>query len=144
MSAGQMPTEIEAIASNLHEVAEAHAVAVSLLPEQVAAMLNWSVSQEQAESLRQLVWGLSHKARLLQFGLERVHALAASLADEDRTLFSQTVQMVDMCRWAKGTPTNGPEPHQSTVGLANSAEEVLANMQAALRQRFSSEEFPGD
>jgi len=143
MSADKMPTEIEAVSNNLQDVAQGLACDIAAFPGDVAAICGWRLDPEETEALRQLAWKLGHKARLLEFGLERIHGLCASLADEDRTLFAKTMQLVDMCRFARATPDNGPAPEPTTTALADALEAAVADVQDALRQRFPGEEFPG-
>jgi len=143
MSAAEMPTEMEAICFNLHDVACAHSAEIASLPAQIAAIFGWTFSAEQTEAVRQLAWHLGHQARLLEFSLETLSVVLAGRAYDDRALFSKTTAVVDMCRFARAVPDVGPPPNPSTTALADAVEDAIADMQGDLRLRFPGEEHPG-
>jgi hypothetical protein len=143
MSAAAMPTKIEAVTSNLSDVAQRHAVLIASVPDQIEAITGWAFTPEQFEAVKQLAWRLGHEARLLQVGLDLVSEWASTTAEDDRTLFAKTSSVVDMCRFGRAIPSAGPVPHPSTTALADVVEDAMADMQEALRARFPGETIPG-
>ena len=144
MSVINMPTELEAFAATLQDVAQDNLAAVSVLPAHIGAITGWTLNQEQTAQVDDLMRGLSLQARQLQFLAARINELAQAITKDDRTLFTMTAQAVDACRFARAVPDVGPAPHPGTTALADTAEVMLADMQEVLRERFPDESFPGN
>jgi hypothetical protein len=147
MSAVKMPTEMQAVSKSLSTQAQMLVDCVADLSHLlmfVTAMGERDGASSVQDRLPDAVGELVFTARILQFGLERLTFLSEAAAESDRMLFSKTMQMVDMCRFARAIPDHEPPPPPSTNQLADLVEDAVADLQEVLRARFPGETCPGD
>ena len=142
MSAGRMPTEIEALASHFAGVASELSSGIADMPSLFAAATDWMPSTEQMQAMDRPTWALLSKARALEFALAQLTARAAVQAQQDRLLFDKTLALVDVCRFGRAVPAHGAAPAPGAVALADAVEDGLADMQNLLRARFAGQAFP--